>query len=314
MKSRILLLANYPISDLHWGWLTNCPNNCSDEVEFVVRAKGKVDLLVVFNSVRRPQVVTVPKNKTLKVVQEPRVAKSIFHTFVTRHSAFYGKVWGHAGSFGGKSTTSHIVRAPIAFPQVSAGYLPAGKTKLVSIVSSTLSTLPGHRARNQFIDRVIEFNPAMTEHTYGRGRLPIEKKEEALDSYMYSLAIENDSTPGYVTEKFIDCILRETVPIYFGATDISSYFPKESYIMLTDLESDSAEILLDGLSASDYQRRLPILRHARHRYLNEQSLCCQIVNELSSTKPGRNRTIILLPPFGELLKWSAQLVKSYLDK
>ena len=52
----------------------------------------------------------------------------------------------------------------------------------------------------------------------------LKKKEDGLKSYKYSIIIENSSEVNYFTEKLIDACLLETVPIYWGAPNISEYF------------------------------------------------------------------------------------------
>jgi hypothetical protein len=59
---------------------------------------------------------------------------------------------------------------------------------------------------------------------FGRDTTPIDKKEEGLNDYMFSIAIENDSYETYFTEKIIDCFAVGTVPVYMGAPDIGEHF------------------------------------------------------------------------------------------
>ncbi|CAI5474159.1 unnamed protein product [Closterium sp. Yama58-4] len=48
--------------------------------------------------------------------------------------------------------------------------------------------------------------------------------------YKFDLAVENTVTPNYVTEKFYSALEAGTVPVYFGAPDIASFAPPESFI------------------------------------------------------------------------------------
>ena len=67
---------------------------------------------------------------------------------------------------------------------------------------------------------------------YGRGHNEIEKKEEGLTSYMFSVAIENDCYETYFTEKILDCFAVGTIPVYFGTPDIGNYFNSDGIVFL----------------------------------------------------------------------------------
>ena len=66
----------------------------------------------------------------------------------------------------------------------------------------------------------------------------IDNKIELLSNFKYSLCFENltDAT-GYVTEKIFDCLKAKCVPIYWGATDIEKYIPKNCFIDFRDFRS-----------------------------------------------------------------------------
>ena len=49
-------------------------------------------------------------------------------------------------------------------------------------------------------------------------------------NYRFTLAIENSSTPGYVTEKILEAFAGDTVPIYWGDPRIAEEFNPEAFI------------------------------------------------------------------------------------
>ena len=81
------------------------------------------------------------------------------------------------------------------------------------------------------------------------GRVPY--KEMGLNDYCFSVAMENARSPGYFTEKILDCFATGTVPIYYGAPDIGDFFNPDGIIELTDGLDPS---LLDR---DRYERMLP---------------------------------------------------------
>jgi hypothetical protein len=103
------------------------------------------------------------------------------------------------------------------------------KIKLISMISSSKSGLPGYEKRLSWVDRLKN-----SVDLYGRGFNEIEFKEQGLEDYMFSVAIENGSYETYFTEKILDCFATGTVPIYLGAPDIGNYFNPEGIIELED--------------------------------------------------------------------------------
>ncbi|QWD09492.1 hypothetical protein G6713_01710 [Polynucleobacter paneuropaeus] len=57
-----------------------------------------------------------------------------------------------------------------------------------------------------------------------------ESKYEVLSNYEYCLCFENMEMKGYVSEKIFDCFYAGTIPIYWGAPDISSLIPPKLFI------------------------------------------------------------------------------------
>ncbi len=48
--------------------------------------------------------------------------------------------------------------------------------------------------------------------------------------FKFVICCENQRAPGYVTEKIINAMLANAIPIYYGATDISDHFNPSSFI------------------------------------------------------------------------------------
>jgi alpha(1,3/1,4) fucosyltransferase len=57
-----------------------------------------------------------------------------------------------------------------------------------------------------------------------------ESKYSVLGDYEFALCFENMAMKGYITEKIFDCFYAGTIPLYWGATDITDLIPREAYI------------------------------------------------------------------------------------
>lgn len=59
----------------------------------------------------------------------------------------------------------------------------------------------------------------------------VNSKKETLSKYKFSICYENArDIPGYITEKIFDCFFAGTIPIYWGAPNITKYIPKNCFI------------------------------------------------------------------------------------
>jgi hypothetical protein len=63
-----------------------------------------------------------------------------------------------------------------------------------------------------------------------RGSLPFGEKLKTLNQFKFVICFENCSFPGYVTEKIFDCFLAGSIPVYYGAPDITDFVPRNSFI------------------------------------------------------------------------------------
>lgn len=55
-------------------------------------------------------------------------------------------------------------------------------------------------------------------------------KQEFLSKHRFSIAFENSSSPGYVTEKIIQAFAAGNIPIYWGDSEIEKEFNEEAFI------------------------------------------------------------------------------------
>lgn len=155
------------------------------------------------------------------------------------------------------------------YDQLSAGDFPA-KTDNISVICSNKAMIGGHRRRLRFVERLLELS---SMPRFGRGFHDLPDKWEGLAPFRYSIAVENSRHDHYWTEKIADCFLAGTVPIYWGAPNIRDYFPAESIIVIDSLDPvEVARIIKTEATPEAYQRRLPALREAKRRVLEEYNL------------------------------------------
>ncbi len=224
------------------------------------------------------ETLACPRERTLLLTSEPATVKVYGQGFlrqfgwvltsqepwVIRHpGAIYcqtGLIWFYEG------THEEITRQP-----------PEQKTALISTVCSSKQqrhTL--HKYRYQFTQQLKQALPEL--EIFGHGVRYIERKNEALDSFRYHVAIENHVCPHHWTEKLADSFLGMCLPFYHGAPNAAEYFPPESFISINIHNFDeSLARIRQAIRDNEYERRLPAIREARRLVLERYSTFPQLV-------------------------------------
>ena len=109
------------------------------------------------------------------------------------------------------------------------------KSKNLSMITSNKTITQAQKFRTKF----AKHNESKLD-LFGRGFKEIDRKEEALEDYMFSVCIENGIYKTYYTEKILDCFACGTIPVYLGAPDIDEHFNADGIVKLnasTNLKS-----------------------------------------------------------------------------
>ena len=164
---------------------------------------------------------------------------------------------------------------------------PPDKTVVLTTINSGISDLPGHKLRADFIQRIGKSD--LNFDLYGasnwgalkqyRGRA--DSKWPIYSKSKYVLAIENEVSEFYWTEKFTDAILCHSMPIYYGSPKISNYFPEGSYIPIDITRKSAVDDLRDILSSDFYEKNIPRLLEARNSILKKHNMLSFIDSELN---------------------------------
>lgn len=102
-----------------------------------------------------------------------------------------------------------------------------------------------------------------------RGPIPkkLHSKINVLANYKFSVCYENCIAPGYISEKILDCFVSGSVPIYYGAPNISDFIPEDSYIDFRKFKSYSKLLsYISDLPESKYKSYV----RAGRRFMNSK--------------------------------------------
>jgi hypothetical protein len=157
------------------------------------------------------------------------------------------------------------------------------KPHRLSWITSDAAVLAGHRYRLNFLKRLQREIPL---DLYGRGFRRVYDKWDVLSPYRYSIAFENMRSAYYFTEKLMDCFVCETMPLYFGSSQITDFFPKES-LFIIDPEAPDVIDQIKSVVASDLSlRNRDAILEAKRRVLEEYNVFAMLARLVSGdTRP-----------------------------
>jgi len=154
------------------------------------------------------------------------------------------------------------------------------KRDRISVITSNKKYFPGHKKRLQFIEKLRRHPISQYIDFFGGYHNPLEDKLDGLLGYKYHLALENSTVDHYWTEKFADPLLAYTLPIYYGCSNISDYFPEGSYLPIDIDNFDAAVALIQqALERDIYTKQLENIKTAHNKVLNEYNIL-QLISDL----------------------------------
>ncbi len=126
------------------------------------------------------------------------------------------------------------------------GALLRQKRRFCAAVISNATAKRGRR-RVEFLDRLNRRKPVDSGGRYANNiGGPISpgspNKVAWLRDYRFNLCMENESLAGYTTEKIIEAMLAQCVPVYWGSPRIAEEFNPRSFLDLSAFENDEALI------------------------------------------------------------------------
>jgi hypothetical protein len=137
--------------------------------------------------------------------------------------------------------------------------ISVAKNKHMSLIASGKRDYEGHILRHNLVEYVQE--KGLDVKVLGRGYAPFEAKSDGLAPYRFSVVIENIREPNYFTEKLVDAVLCETVPIYWGCPNIGDFIDTDGMI-ICDSQED-LERAVEAASEAQYEQLVPALRAAK---------------------------------------------------
>lgn len=134
--------------------------------------------------------------------------------------------------------------------------LSSNKTAMCSLIASAKRDSAGHKLRHAIVDWSRDTDQDIV--IMGRGYTPFEHKADGLAPYRYSVVIENVQERNYFSEKLLDAVFCNTVPIYWGCPNLEDFVDPKGIIRCnSEAEVRSA---VAKMSNEDFEERLPDLK------------------------------------------------------
>ncbi|WP_396597073.1 glycosyltransferase family 10 domain-containing protein [Dokdonia sp. R86516] len=140
------------------------------------------------------------------------------------------------------------------FPYYAYGYLFLDKTAVLTKLISKSEASEIWNKKNQFCCTVVS-NPngikrnAFFDKLNARKKVnsggkyknnvggAVSSKREFIELHKFVFAFENQSYPGYVTEKITDALESQGIPIYYGDPQVGNDFNKKRFLSFEDYKS-----------------------------------------------------------------------------
>jgi hypothetical protein len=186
--------------------------------------------------------------------------------------------------------------ATLSFRQVRDWKPPVKRARRISIVTSTQNWMPGHVARNRLIEAISSHPVGRFVDVYGRGRIPISDKMEAIAPNRYHLVLENSFIPDYWSEKISDAFLGYALPVYAGCTNLNEYFDTNSFVRADARRTSRAiETIARVLDEDPFDTAMEAVEKSREKVLLDYNLL-SVLAAICKGKRQSRATIWLKPP------------------
>lgn len=192
--------------------------------------------------------INVPVYQSIAIIIEPRSILPDVYTWIEKYYYRYKYIFTHDAELL-KKENAHI----LTFGGVW-DWSDVRKTKDFSMISSNKKMCPLHIERMN-LARKLEGKV----DCFGTYKGKWISTYDAHAEYRFAVVIENYINDYWFTEKICNCFAAKTVPIYYGAKQIGSYFDADGIIQ-ADIK-DIPKIINEMDPEAEYEKRLTAINN-----------------------------------------------------
>lgn len=217
------------------------------------------------------------ENLKIAYLNEPFEIIPDAYLYVRQFSESFSVILTHdLEYFSGLSNVSYFVTGGSLLKPVER-LLVKEKISLISMVVSEKNTTSGHKFRKVIYDK---YRKASTIHFMGRGAQSFGSPLDAYSEFKFSIVVENVKKRQLFTEKLIEPMLFECIPIYWGASNLSEFFNQDGILSFDTLEE--LESILREVTEEKYESMRGAILHNKRAALELISKELNLQNALAS--------------------------------
>ena len=133
-------------------------------------------------------------------------------------------------------------------------------------LGKTIMPYTFRRLHDQFLEQWQKIKPdplLLAARSVYRGTAA--SKSQTLGNYKFAVCFENSIMKGCITEKIFDCFYAGTIPIYWGAPEVTDFVPADCFIDMRDF-ADYSELRAFLISRTETE--IAAYRENARSYLN----------------------------------------------
>lgn len=169
----------------------------------------------------------------------------------------------------------------------------------------TFITNPNGTIRNSFIDKLEFFKKIdhFGKHRNNQGKQfsgnwHSEELVNKMKEYKFVIAFENSEDDAYITEKIINPLRANVIPVYWGNRRINDYFNTDRFLHLHDINKmDELIAQMIDIDKND-DKYLQIINQPIHDILNVEininTICCDIQRLLFNNCPKISKVVCIV--------------------
>ena len=294
-------------------------------LHFTTEGADRADWLVAAFEIKYGFTTRVPRERRILVLTEPvadlptsyanQFGILVAPQFIKSFSGVWYRSHG-ALSFAFARDVTYPEQPSIYSYEQLVALQPPEKRDAITVIVSGKTLFPGHRRRLRFL-RLLKEAIGDRLEIYGDGLHKVPIKADVILPYKYHLVLENTVMPFYWTEKLADAYLGYALPVVSGATNLSEWFPQESFVSI-DIDNPEQAIatVIAALNADIYSGREPAIAEARNRLIRNERLCPLIARVIaahsnSSALLTAAATITPAPKLPVIARVSREIRRSY---
>jgi len=258
----------------------------SRNYDYVVMSPQIEFLSISLQFARERRILFVMENPSIwripqEVVESAGIIVSPFKEYANNSAKFYWQngciPWFYGINFCTNSGLTHNPKDSAMDLGSMISVDNRRKTKLLSVVMSSKSGSHGYKWRQDLCSGIKKYFGRDCD-VFGFGHKPLSDKRLALDSYAFTLAVENSSSDLYWTEKLADALIGRSYPLYSGASKVNDEFISDfNCIPFGCAIEDAIRVVsrIVSLYSSDYRR---IIEENRHHLLLHHNIFYTVNN------------------------------------